>query len=77
MLLELNAHFPQMLRAYPNILEHFWIVMWYLATTHRSANVVMRDPYLVTHRSGSIVINLDCAAFVGLSDCEQPSACIF
>ncbi|MNR24279.1 hypothetical protein D3C85_1413490 [compost metagenome] len=54
--LELDAHLAQVLRAYSHVLEQFRVVVRYLPATHGSADVVMRDPYLVANlaRAGEV-----------------------
>ncbi|MNN99132.1 hypothetical protein D3C81_2187030 [compost metagenome] len=56
MLFEVHAQFTQMLGTYPDVLKHFWVIGSDLPATHCSADVVMRDPYLVANlaRAGEV-----------------------
>ncbi|MNR61904.1 hypothetical protein D3C85_1837780 [compost metagenome] len=57
-LLELDAHLAKMLRAYPHVLEQLRVIVRYLSTTHSGADVVMRNPHLVTDNARAVVVHL-------------------
>ncbi|MNN98335.1 hypothetical protein D3C81_2177090 [compost metagenome] len=52
MFFEFDTHLSQVLRAYPHVLKHIGIVVRNLASAHGCADVVMRNPHLVTHLAG-------------------------
>ncbi|MNF10052.1 hypothetical protein D3C80_2108780 [compost metagenome] len=67
-----------MLRTYPDILQHLWIVMWYLPTAHGCTDVVVRNPHLIANNSRAIVVDLNgAAAIISLRDRKQPPTGIF